>query len=70
MTRQPQDGPEPRAPLRPPEEVMRLDRMGSFFPTRPSFMPTLIPSICSEGWSIDRPIARLDAEGAGGIRPE
>ena len=54
-----------RVPLRPPEQVMRLARMGSFFPTRLSFMPTLIRRICAEGWQIDRPRAALDAEGYG-----
>ena len=56
---------KPQAPLRPPEQVMRLERMGSFFPTRLSFMPTLIRQICSEGWSIDRPEAALDENGFG-----
>jgi hypothetical protein len=64
-----QPDPEPRhalrVPLRPPEQVMRLERMGSFFPTRLSFMPTLIRQMCSEGWRFDRPRVELDAEGFG-----
>ena len=64
-----QAGPEPRQELRvglrPPEQVMRLERMGSFFPTRLSFMPTLIRQMCSERWRIDRPEVALDPEGFG-----
>ena len=40
--------------LRPPEKVMRLDRMGSSFPTRLSFMRSLIRRMSREGWSFDR----------------
>jgi hypothetical protein len=52
-------------PLRPPEQVMRLERMGSFFPTRLSFMPTLVRQICAEGWRFDRPEVALDENGWG-----
>lgn len=44
---------------------MRLDRLGSFFPTRLSFMPTLIRRLRREGWRFDRPVFDLDAEGFG-----
>ena len=54
-----------RVPLRPPEQVMRLERMGSFFPTRLSFMPTLVRQICAEGWRFDRPEVALDENGWG-----
>jgi hypothetical protein len=54
-----------RVPLRPPEQVMRLERMGSFFPTRLSFMPTLIRQMCSEGWRIAPSEAALDENGFG-----
>ena len=40
--------------LRPPEKVMRLDRMGSSFATRLSFMRSLIRRMTREGWSFDR----------------
>ena len=56
-----------RVPLRPPEQVMRLERMGSFFPTRLSFMPTLIRRMCSEAWRIDRPRVELNPEGFGHV---
>jgi hypothetical protein len=55
----------PRVPLRPPQQVMKLERMGSFFPTRISFMPTLIRRMCWEGWRLDRPRAELSPEGFG-----
>ena len=54
-----------RVPLRPPEQVMRLERMGSFFPTRLSFMPTLIRQMVAEGWRFDRPEVALDENGWG-----
>ena len=54
-----------RVPLRPPEQVMRLERMGSFFPTRLSFMPALIRQMAVEGWRIDRHVVELDADGYG-----
>ena len=40
--------------LRPPEAVMRLERMGSFHPTRLSFMRVLLRRIAREGWAIER----------------
>ena len=51
--------------LRPPELVMRLERMGSFFSTRLSFMPTLIRRLSREGWRFSRPAFALDAQGYG-----
>lgn len=44
---------------------MRLARLGSFFPTRLSFMPTLIRRLRREAWHFERPIFELDAEGFG-----
>ncbi|MEQ6248679.1 hypothetical protein ABMC89_07305 [Sulfitobacter sp. HNIBRBA3233] len=38
----------PQAPLRPPAEVMRLARMGAMFPTRLSFLRTLIRRLAAE----------------------
>ena len=51
--------------LRPPEVVMRLERMGSFHQTRISFMRSLLRRIASEGWRLSRPRFELDAEGYG-----
>jgi len=58
--------PEPaQIPLRPPSEVMRLARMGSFFATRLSFMRVLIRELMHGGWAIDRPRFDIDARGFG-----
>lgn len=51
--------------LRPPETVMRLDRMGSAFATRLSFMRVLLRRIVSDGWVFDNPIFDMDEEGFG-----
>ncbi len=53
------------AELRPPGEVMRLSRLGSFFPTRLSFMQSLIRRMNREGWRFSRPLFELDGEGYG-----
>ena len=45
-----------RAPLREPSEVMRLERMGSFFPTRLSFMRTLTRRLAREEAKVTRPV--------------
>ncbi len=55
----------PQAPLRPPSEVMRLKRMGSFFATRLSFMRVLVRELMHGGWKIDRPRFDIDASGFG-----
>ncbi|MBL8893167.1 MAG: hypothetical protein JNJ53_01120 [Rhizobiales bacterium] len=51
--------------LRPPQEVMRLSRMGAAFPTRLSFMRSLIRRIGQEKWAFDRVVWDLDASGYG-----
>lgn len=51
--------------LRRPAHVMRLARIGSFFPTRLSFMPTLVRRMCREGWRFDRPVWNIDPRGFG-----
>jgi hypothetical protein len=51
--------------LRPPEVVMRLERMGSFHQTRISFMRCLLRRIAGEGWRLSRPRFELDGEGYG-----
>lgn len=55
----------PQVPLRPPSEVMRLERMGSAFATRLSFMRVLIRELMNGGWTIDRPRFDIDADGYG-----
>jgi hypothetical protein len=54
-------------PLRPPKQVMRLDRMGSFFPTRISFMRTLIRRMHREKWRFTRETFTLDDNGYGRV---
>lgn len=53
--------------LRPPSTVMRLARLGSFFPTRLSFMPTLLRRLCREEWAIEQSVNALDATGTGHV---
>ncbi|MCH2267429.1 MAG: hypothetical protein MK515_13360, partial [SAR324 cluster bacterium] len=52
-------------PLRPPEQVMRLDRMGSFFATRLSFMPSLLRHMAGQDWRIERIRWDIDDDGFG-----
>lgn len=62
----PADSPAPAAvPLRPPDEVMRLDRMGASFPTRLSFMRSLLRRAHGEGWRFERRLFDLDQQGFG-----
>ena len=49
--------------LRPPDRVMRLERMGSFHQTRISFMRSLLRRIAAENWRLTR--ARFDLDGDG-----
>ncbi len=55
----------PLSGLRLPETVMRLERMGASFPTRLSFMRTLIRDLNRAGAEIDRPVWDINAEGYG-----
>lgn len=50
---------------RDPATVMRLARMGSFHPTRLSFMRTLLRRLESEGWTYERRVWDVDAKGVG-----
>ena len=59
----PQTGSAPA--LRPPETVMRLERMGSFHQTRLSFMRSLLRRIAREGWRLTRERFDLDDTGVG-----
>lgn len=52
-------------PLRPPDVVMRLARMGAFHQTRLSFMRALLRRIAQEGWTFSRPVWRIDPDGVG-----
>lgn len=51
--------------LRPPDQVMRLERMGSRFQTRLSFMRSVLRRLGTEGWSIDRTRCDWDDDGFG-----
>ncbi|MBC6404378.1 MAG: hypothetical protein GDA41_01360 [Rhodospirillales bacterium] len=58
--------PEAAAPgLRPPEQVMQLERMGASFQTRLSFVRQLIRRMSREGWRFERRRFDVDAEGFG-----
>lgn len=51
--------------LREPDEVMKLDRMGSFHQSRLSFMRVLLRRMKSENWRFDRPVFDFDENGVG-----
>ena len=59
------DGQPAQIALRPPHQVMRLARMGSFHPTRLSFMRQLLRRMAVENWQIDRPLWDVDGKGVG-----
>ncbi|MEO6321647.1 MAG: DUF3726 domain-containing protein [Polaromonas sp.] len=52
-------------PLRSPDTVMRLARMGSFHPSRLSFMHALLRRMEREAWRFERPLWEIDARGVG-----
>ncbi len=52
-------------PLRAPETVMKLARMGSFHQTRLSFMRGLMRRLKRERWAFARPVWRIDDKGVG-----
>jgi hypothetical protein len=52
-------------PLRPPDQVMRLERLGAFHQTRISFMRALLRHLRVADWRFDRPLWRIDARGTG-----
>ena len=58
-------GESPCVPLRAPGQVMRLERMGSSFQTRLSFMRQLIRRMHRENWRFERLRFELDEEGYG-----
>ena len=51
--------------LRPANTVMNLERLGSSYPYRLSFMRILIRRIMKEKWQIERTTFELDKEGYG-----
>ena len=55
----------PEVALRPPSEVMRLDRLGSMHPSRLSFTRTLVRRMHNERWRIGVSRKTLDNEGFG-----
>lgn len=52
-------------PLRPAGDVMRLRRMGAAFPTRLSFLPTLMRALRDDKAQVTRPVWEIDADGFG-----
>jgi len=52
-------------PLRPPETVMKLARLGSFHQCRLSFMRMLLRRMKRERWTFDRPLFDIDEKGVG-----
>ncbi len=55
----------PQIALRPPSTVMRLRRMGAMFPTRLSFLRTLMRNLAAENVQVQRPVWQMDADGFG-----
>ena len=51
--------------LRHPDEMMRLERMGSFHPMRLSFSRILLRRMAAENWKIDTPVWSFDENGFG-----
>lgn len=61
------DTKRPAVPLRPADEVMRLSRMGASFPTRLSFMRSLLRRMHREDWQFEQRRFDLDAQGFGTV---
>lgn len=57
--------PPPQVPLRPPTKVMRLRRMGAAFPTRLSFLRSLLRRLGAESSQVSRPVWEMDPAGFG-----
>lgn len=53
------------APLRSPDTVLRLDRMGCAHQTRLSFLRALLRTAAKEKWRFSRPRFDIDARGVG-----
>jgi len=52
-------------PLRDPNTVMRLSRLGASHQNRLSFMRVLLRRLKAENWRFDRPVFKIDAQGVG-----
>ena len=52
-------------PMRDPNVVMRLSRLGSIHQCRLSFMRVLLRRLKRENWRFDRPAFQIDARGVG-----
>jgi len=59
------DAPGMNFRLRPPAQVMRLARMGASFPTRLSFLQTLLRALAQVKAQVTRPVWQMDADGYG-----
>jgi hypothetical protein len=57
--------PLPQVDLRPPDAVMRLTRMGAMFPSRLSFLRSLIRRLADEKVRITRPVWDMNEDGFG-----
>ncbi|MGB7319206.1 MAG: hypothetical protein WBC85_14675 [Planktotalea sp.] len=55
----------PQTRLRPPSTVMRLRRMGAMFPTRLSFLRTLMRDLARENAQVTRTVWNMNADGFG-----
>ena len=55
----------PQMDMRTPSEVMRLRRMGASFPTRLSFLRSLLRRLADEQAEVTRPVWAIDADGFG-----
>jgi len=55
----------PQMPLRPPSQVMRLSWMGTMFPTRLSFLRSLIHRLAAEHAQVTRQVWELCPDGFG-----
>lgn len=65
MTIAERSAPATAVPLRDPDCVMRLSRMGSAHPMRLSFLRVLLRRLKAEGWRFDRPLWEVDERGVG-----
>lgn len=55
----------PQTQLRTPGAVMRLRRMGAAFPTRLSFLRTLLRALAADNAKVARPVWQMDSGGFG-----
>ncbi len=54
-----------QVPLRQPDTVMRLRRLGASFPTRLSFLRSLMRALGADNVKVHRPVWEIDAKGFG-----